>query len=253
MKKLIASLFLFIPLFLFSQDTTISGVGVKFHYDVTIFPESWQTAPINAKGEEIASAEIQRTKKIMVAALRKYPGQTLEQNLNGGVYWLKSMKFFDVGYGGTNSSDALYLTDNGESLGYTNFYMEQTFHHEFSSILIRNYPALLDTVAWKNANAKGFDYNDPENGVGAIRNNQSSQELDTMICRKGMLTQYGMSGLENDANTFAQNLFCPTKNFWVIVDRYPMIHRKTILLIQFYHQLSFVFTEDYFRKLATKN
>jgi len=253
MKKLIAALLLFIPLIFFAQDTVINGIAVKFHYDVTIFPSSWQTAPINAKGEEIGPSEIQRTKKIMVAALRKYPGQTLQRNLNGGVYWLKSMKFFDVGYGGTNSSDALYLTDNGEILGYTDSYMEQTFHHEFSSILMRNFPALLDTVAWKNANAKGFDYNDPENGVGAIRNNQSSQELDTAICRKGMLTQYGMSSLENDANTFAQNLFCPAKNFWFIADRYPMIHKKAILLVEFYHRLNTVFTEDYFRKLATKN
>ena len=253
MKKLIAALLLFIPLIFFAQDTTINGVTVKFHYDMMIFPASWQTAPINAKGEEIGPSEIQRTKKIMVTALRKYPKQTLQQNLNGGIFWLKSMKFFDVGYGGTNSTNALYLTDNGETRGYTDFYMEQTFHHEFSSILMRNFPVLLDTVAWKTANAKGFDYNDPENGVGAIRNNQSSQELDTAICRKGMLTQYGMSSLENDANTFAQNLFCPTKNFWIIVDRYPMIYRKTNLLIGFYHRLSGFFTEDYFRKLATKN
>jgi hypothetical protein len=252
MKKRIVGFLLLIPFF-FAQDTTIRGVAVKFYYNQDIFPESWRTAPINAKGEEIASTEIQRSKKIMIRALTKYPRQTLEQNLNGGVYWLKSLKFFDVGYGGTNSNDALYLTDNGEPMGYTNFYMEETFHHEFSSILMRNYPAFLDTLAWKNANEKSFNYNDPENGVGAIRNNQSSQELDTMICKKGMLTQYGMSSLENDANTFAQNLFCPTTNFWAIVDHFTMIHKKTILLIGFYHQLSSVFTEDYFRKLASNN
>jgi len=250
MKNLAATLcFIFIPLLFFAQDTTIWGVVVKFHYAPNIFPESWQIAPISAKGEEISSYEIQRTKMIMVKAIDKYPQALLEYNLKN-VYWLKSMKFYDVGYGGTNSNDALYLTDNGELQGYTNAYMEQTFHHEFSSILMRNYPALLDTVAWKNANARGFDYNDPENGVGAIRNNQSSQELDTMICKKGMLTQYGMSSLENDANTFAQNLFCPATNFWTIVDHYPMIHKKVMLLIDFYNKLSSTFNETYFRRLS---
>jgi hypothetical protein len=250
MKKIAVAALLFLPLFFFAQDTTILGVGVKFHYNPDIFPESWRVSPVNAKGEQIAAREIQRTKKIMAVAINKYPQLLLGDNLKN-VFLLKSMKFFDVGYGGTNSTDALYLTDNGESLGYTNLYMEQTFHHEFSSILMRNFPSLLDTIAWKNANAKDFDYNDPENGVGAIRNNQSSQEFDTLICQRGMLTQYGMSSLENDANTFAQNLFCPSTNFWLIVDRYPQIRKKTLLLIEFYQRLSHSFTESYFRKLAT--
>src|SRR5262249_10670483 len=126
----------------------------------------------------------------------------------------------------------------------------QTFHHEFSSILFRNYPSLLDTIAWKNANIPGFDYNDPEAGVGAIRKNQSSQELDTALCAKGFLTQYAYSSLENDINTVAQNLFKPSHGFWEIVDRYPRINRKTKLLIAFYNQLHSVFTESYFRQMV---
>lgn len=251
MKKLATALFLFLPLYFFAQDTTIMGIGIRFHYTPEIFPEQWRSNPVNAHGEEIASREIQRTKEIMAVALNKYPVATLQKNLSGGVFWLKSMKFFNVGYGGTNSSDALYLTDNGENFGFSNFYIEQTFHHEFSSILMRNYSTWLDTIAWKNANEKGFNYNDPENGVGAIRKNQISQKLDTAICKKGVLTEYGMSSLENDANTFAQNLFCPAANFWVIVDNYPMIKRKAMLLIEFYHHLNSVFTETYFRQLAS--
>jgi hypothetical protein len=159
------------------------------------------------------------------------------------------MKFFDVGYGGTNSADAVYLSDQGTTAGYTDKYLEQTFHHEFSSILFRNNPKFFDTTAWKAANAANFVYNDPENGVGAIRNNQSSQDLDTVLCQKGLLTQYGGSSLENDINTFAQNLFCPEKSFWSNVDRFPRIRKKATLLIAFYGQLSSAYTEAYFRKL----
>ena len=101
-----------------------------------------------------------------------------------------------------------------ELLGYTELYLEQTFHHEFSSILYRNHPSFFDEAGWKNANISGFDYNDPEAGVGAIRNNQSSQDLDTALCKKGFLTQYSVSGMENDINTFAQNIFSPSENFW---------------------------------------
>ena len=163
------------------------------------------------------------------------------------------MKYYDVGFGGTNSNDALYLTNNGVNMGYTDDYLEQTFHHEFSSILIRNFPSFLDTVQWKAANIEGFDYNDPEAGVGAIRNNQSSQSADTALCKKGFLTQYALSSLENDVNTLAQNMFRPDPGFWAIVDNYPRIREKITLLISFYSQLSGQFTESYFRQFDNKN
>ncbi len=229
-------------------DTTIRGVLVSFRYSPIIFPESWQPAPISAWGEKIDEAETQRCKKVMVTALGKYPASLLKKELKI-VYFLKAMKFYNVGYGGTNSNDALYLTDDGIAAGYTNLYLEQTFHHEFSSILFRNHPDFLDEVAWRSANMAQFDYNDPENGVGAIRNNQSSQALDTLLCEKGFLTQYALSGMENDLNTIAQNIFSPSENFWEIVDKYPRIKKKVDVFIAFYNKLNPLFTYSYFRKL----
>jgi hypothetical protein len=251
MKKLIAVI---LPLFFLSfyvqaavADTTIAGVHIQFSYEPSIFPDSWLGGAINGQGENIEPGEISRTQSIIIKALKKYPASMLQANLKA-VYFLKSMKFYDVGFGGTNSADALYLTNNGIPMGFTDAYIEQTFHHEFSSILFRNFPAFLDTAAWKNANIPGFDYNDPEAGVGAIRNNQSSQEADTLLCKKGFLTQYAYSSLENDVNTLAQNLFRPGSSFWEITDNYPRIRKKVTLLINFYHSIDAVFTEPFFRK-----
>ena len=246
------SLLLF-PFYLAGQtpDTTINGVTVEFNYSLSIFPADWQQAPISAFGEKLLPEEVKRTKQVAIKALSKYPTSVLEANLVA-VYFLKQMKFYNVGYGGTNSNDALYLVNNGIAMGYTDKYLEQTFHHEFSSILFRNFPALLDTNKWKNANDPAFSYNDPENGVGAIRNNQSSQALDTIFSKKGMLTQYATSSIENDVNTFAQNLFCPEKNFWLFVYRYSSIRKKATILISFYNKINPEFTEQYFRKLGTQ-
>jgi hypothetical protein len=232
------------------KDTLIRGVNVSFSYVKTIFPSDWQPAPISAKADPILQGEVNRSKSITAKALTKYPASMLAKNLRA-VYWLKNMSFYDVGYGGTNSTDALYLTNNGIALGYTDSYLEQTFHHEFSSILYRNYPYLFDTSAWKMANLN-FDYNDPEDGVGAIRNNASSQDLDTLLCKRGMLTQYAMSSMENDVNTVAQNLFCPSEGFWKIVDQFPRIRKKVTLLISFYGKIDITFTEQYFRKMEAK-
>ncbi len=252
MKIFVTIAFSFISLYTYSRinpaDTTIRNVFVSFNYSPAIFPDSWQAAPITARGEQIASSEINRSNAIIVKALSKYPAGAIQNDLKI-VYFLKTMKFYDVGYGGTNSTDALYLTNNGTALGYSDLYLEQTFHHEYSSILYRNHPSFIDEDDWKKSNIPGFDYNDPENGVGAIRNNQSSQDLDTSLCKKGFLTQYSLSGMENDINTFAQNIFSPSTGFWEIVDQYPRIKKKITLLISFYNKIDPLFTDMYFRNL----
>lgn len=229
-------------------DTLINGVQIEFTYSLNIFPESWRTAPINAWGDSIASAEIPRSVEVITKALHKYPAEVLSKELTG-VYFLRSMKFYDVSYGGTNSTDAVYITNNGIMVGYTENYLEQTFHHEFSSILFRNHTNFLDTAEWKKNNKENFDYNDPENGVGSIRNNQSSQDIDTELCKQGFLTQYAMSSMENDINTFAQNIFCPSAKFRRAVEKYPRIRNKLKLLIGFYNKINPAFTEDFFYKL----
>lgn len=232
-----------------ASDTTIKGIHISFGYTRNIFPDFWQTAPINAMAEPLASPEITRCKIILKTALDKYPSLMLERELKD-VYFVKAMKFYDVGYGGTNSTDALYLTNNGNSNGYTNLYLEQTFHHEFSSILYRNHPSYIKESKWYQANSQDFVYTDPENGVGAIRTNKSSQEFDSLLCEKGVLTEYATSGIENDLNTFAQNLFSPSPGFWGIVDKFSRISKKLKLIVAFYHKIDPVFTMEYFKKLA---
>lgn len=232
----------------FSQvkDTTIRGVVIGFKYSISIFPLEWREAPINAYGEPMLKSETSRTINVMNTALSKYPSALLSQNLDA-IYFLSQMKFFDVAYGGTNSNTNVYLVNNGKSLGYSDKYLEQTFHHEFSSILFRNFPQYLDTSEWKKFNERGFEYNDPENGVGAIRNNLSSQDLDTSLCRKGVLTQYASSSIENDINSFAQNLFSPVEDFWKYVDVYPRIRQKMKMLVAFYSKISPELNEKFFR------
>jgi len=250
MKRFFFGLFFFV---IWSQhsfakataDTVIRGVTVRFDYSPQIFPKSWLTKEINAHGEAVLPSEKDRCITTISKALKKYPQQVLMELRS--VYFLKSMEMYDVGFGGTNSRAAVYVTDDGETEGYTDNFIEQSFHHEFSSILFRNYPSYLDTTAWNAAIIPGFDYNDPYGGVGAIRNKQASMRFDSALSAKGFLTQYSLSDIENDINTLAQNLFCPEENFWDFVKYYPRIKKKVSLLISFYHKLNPVFTESYFK------
>jgi len=64
-----------------------------------------------------------------------------------------------------------------------------------------------------------------------------------------LLTKYATSGMENDINTYTQNLFSPTKGFWEIVDKYPRVRKKVKVLVAFYNRVNPVFTMSYFKKL----
>jgi hypothetical protein len=232
----------------FGIDTAINGVQIVFSYSTSIFPEVWRIHPINAKGEQMLDSEVGRCTEVITRALLKYPAVVLKKDLSN-IYFVRTMKFFDASYGGTNSRDAVYISNDGIRLGYSNHFLEQTFHHEFSSILFRNYPKLLDTTEWNKVNLPGFDYNDPENGVGSIRKNQISQNIDSILCIRGFLTEYSLSSIENDINTYAQYLFCPSPDFWRAYDKYPLVRKKIKLITAFYNRIDRIFTEEYFRTI----
>ena len=115
-RQFIVAIALLLPAVLLSQteDTTIQQVKVVFEYSADIFPDDWRNERIDAQGQQIGTEEIARSKQVAIKALNKYSTTLLGYNLKA-LYFLKSMKFFGVSFGGTNSLDALYLTNNGTS------------------------------------------------------------------------------------------------------------------------------------------
>lgn len=228
-----------------SREMTISGVKVAFTVDAQTFPESWQTEEIDAYGVSLNPQEISRSMAVLKKALEKYPQQVLTQNLVK-IYVLKSIRFYGVDFGGTNSSDVVYITNNGIENGYTGDYLEKTFHHEFSSILLRNFPDLLDAKAWVKNNRQPYG----NGGVEAIVSGQDGLSYDESLMPDGFLIQYAASDMENDFNTFAESIFCPEKALWEYCDKYPGINNKMKMIIHFYSKLDSSFSSDYFKKLT---
>ena len=120
---------------LFDWRDTFYENNIIFTADGNIFPSSWYGSGIDAKAESLSAGEIERSKRIIITALDKYPTQLLKNNLKS-VYVLKSMSFYGVNYGGTNlPPDIVYAANDGVGMGGTDIVVEQTFHHEFSSVL----------------------------------------------------------------------------------------------------------------------
>ena len=230
-----------------ASQSSVQQSLVEFGYHSEIFPKTWNKDKIRAHGEPLDSLEYERTTKVLSKALAKYPDSLLSQSLEA-IYVLKSMTLFNQLFGGANHQGKVYLTNAGRTRGYTDEYIEQTFHHEFSSVLYRKNVAHFDHEAWHQMTMEEGKYG--QGGIHALTTNQSSTIFDTTLCRVGFLYEFAVSDLENDFNAIAENLFLSREAFWNIVDQYPKIKGKTSLAIQFYQKLNPIFTETYFRNLG---
>lgn len=210
-----------------------------------IFPESWRTSPINGTFVPLNEKQKERSRELIEKCLLMYPKDVLSKNLQI-VYLVTEITFYGQAYGGTNSLKNVYIANKD----FTSPYIEQLFHAEFSSILLRNFPAYFDKEAWISNNASGFEYG--YGGVNALKNKQSSTAFDEDFNAKGFLYQYATSSMENDFNSFAKYMFCPKTGFRELVEDNERLKRKWLLAIDFYSKIDSTLNEEYFTKILTE-
>jgi hypothetical protein len=224
-----------------------TGVPIYSEVNEEIFPDGWKTDEIAPKAVSLDALELERSFKVINNALDKYPIGLIKNNLKG-VYLLKTIEFYGQEYGGTNSDDMVYIANEGIDAGYTDNYIETTFHHEFSSILLRNYPDFLNVENWTRINTLPYG----EGGVQALKDSTDSQDFDSKYNSNGFLNEYATSSFENDFNTFAENLFNPSDEFYKSIKEYPKLKQKLELILEFFFALDKTLTRDYFIKSDIK-
>jgi len=248
--------FLFLPLLLLTSSHSIEipenssileGIDILFDTEPRMFPAGWYCKRIGAEAISLPKENRTEAMDILNKAIAKYPEDVLFVYLRK-VYVLKSLGFYGVPYGGTNTKDVIYLTYDDTNLERTAEYVEGVFHHEFSSVLLRRFSKYIDKKAWESINPVTFSYG--KGGVEAIKRGEASMDYDYTLVEDGFVNKYSQSAFEEDINVFSQNLFSGGEQFWFIVDTFYKIRDKARLTIDFYHQIDPQFTEEYFRALA---
>ncbi|MCC6402962.1 MAG: hypothetical protein IT207_03040 [Fimbriimonadaceae bacterium] len=223
-------------------------IPILTEFDSTTFPVSWQGGEIRGAGVSLTPSEKDRSLRVLKAAFAKYPDGFLERDLKR-VFVLRRISFYGLDYGGTNSLDTVYVTNDGTANGYTDGFLERAFHHELSSILLRNHMQDFDLTAWRAANPGGFQYG--EGGTDALRTGKANTQLNEEAMAAGFVSQYSQASYEEDFNMVAESLFMGPKEFWAAVDRHAALAKKVRLAIAFYGKLDASFTETHFRALAS--
>lgn len=235
------------PLFLIAQSQKISGVSINYGEIATKIPVQWRKEPIKGQVNPISVSEISPIIKKIEIGLKKYPEHILKENL-AGIQLVRNLIFFEKYYPGTYTHNRIWLAKQNLNQSWTPQFLESVLHREISSILLNNYPRYFNQYEWECLLPVGMEWQTPEHfNPDSLNLNIDSEWLD-----KGFLNAWASSSLENDFNAISARLFSGEKEFWTLVNKYPILHKKVLLSLQFYHSLDQKFTESYFRSLVGK-
>lgn len=242
-----------------------NGTILSFPKDDSFLPQDWKVDPISAQITPIAPAEIAKATEILEAGLAKYPSAVLSRFLKK-VRVVGSLRFYDVGYGGTYMANGnevvLVYRSSFDDRGF-----EQRFHHEFSSLLLKMNESRFEDTRWHAANEASFVYRaagiieeqsgekseatqvleDEQKKTGGSGSNLL--KLNPELMKQGFLTAYNQVSLEQDLNETAAHLFT-NPNIWDYTRAHPRIDHKVDVLIDFYRTLDPALDRVYFRQLT---
>jgi hypothetical protein len=211
------------------------GVAIIHEVGPHFILELWREPPSNGRATPISDFELSRYARILRLALDKYPSDVITRNL-GSIRLSSSLSFYGVAYGGTSLGNVLYLTSAGRTHGFDDRYIEQVFHHEFSSVLLRNYA--FPQQRWLAANPVGFEYPSGDDKALQSISAQRSAPEGAKLYSQGFLSEYGRSTLENDMNLYAETIFTDAGRMKKLVATYARVRTKYLVLKDFYLGIS---------------
>ncbi|MCP3875140.1 MAG: hypothetical protein GY699_18550, partial [Desulfobacteraceae bacterium] len=171
-----------------------------------------------------------------------YPIQIIKRYLSA-IHFAKEIE--DRGFLCSGSYDpfkrVVYLVDDGENNDKQAIH---TFHHEFSSLLLKSHTLLLNP--WFDQNPEDFVYLYKLKRDEILKTYNSSSLIGTEIdYKKGFLNTYGQTNFENDFNEYSAMIFTYPEKFKKIMNQYPRVRGKFLVWLEFYHKIDPIFTEAY--------
>jgi hypothetical protein len=214
-----------------AQDIqTQYGVTIVYEVGPDFLPAAWLESPTDGEAQPIGEAELARVLRLLPGWMDKYPTAVIQANLER-VLICGRLLFYGTGAGGTTYENDLYIANRGPTHGYSDRVLELTFHHEFSSILFRNY--MFPVWDWAAANPPGFEYlTEWDDVLEAIE--RAETEGNEALYREGLLAEYGRTELENDFNMYAELALTDPARMKALIDGYPVVRAKYEVLKAFY-------------------
>jgi len=225
---------------------------LKTHYGLNITtdltPDNYKSSWLDADSGQLTLAtkvvlttdanDFARFVRTITPAIQRYAPALMRQHLSS-VYCLDALTLGGSILAGTYDSAqrSVYLvhkrTNASSPLRYSSL-IRQTFHHEFSSLLMKAHG--FDEGAWRQAAGLAFRYEQDEDISfrWKLFRGYIDPVEDSVLFNRGLLRHYSETGVENDFNTYAQTIFVQPEVMRPLIAQYPIIARKYQLFKDFY-------------------
>lgn len=208
----------------------------SFYYDIEITFDHTPQSLTHLQNSGLAVAPLDKHKKQLIIntlqrTLARYPHAVLNKHLDRIIIFDRIVQTGPNGIVNPHATIAGFVTDNARhvhlalpyfSLRNHDKMVAQTFHHEFTHLLMSTYPQYFNKQAWSALNPTGFQY-------GQL----SSNNYQKTLFSEGFANAYGQTKLEEDVATAAELLLGVT-NTGNIAARYPRMRAKMDMLKAFF-------------------
>ncbi len=174
-------------------------------------------------------------------AFEKYPAEVIKKYLRA-IYFADQIDDEGFFFGGSFDPfrQIVYLVDNGSKDDESAI---DTFHHEFSSLLLSRHSMVLNP--WFENNPKGFVYL-YTTGADQLDIYKKASSCGTEEdYAQGFMNTYGQTEFENDFNEYSAMIFTYPEKFKRIMARHPRVRGKFLVWLKFYQEIDPIFTEEY--------
>lgn len=232
-------------------DTTevspISGIKVVYERDGLMDLDIWGAEYEYPVVKPLPTPEVSRSRRVLTKAFAKYPPGFIKRFLDR-VYVVGDLIVDGYEYGATYSGRSIFIVNGGTAMGFDDRFLEQSFHHEFSSVLFLQPKNQFPRQAWADINPKSFAYRGYDQVYADKKGEVDWEEQKPSWLRQGFVKRYSLTSMEEDLNTVAESVFGAGRSFWKLADKYPKILAKARLVIQFYDHLDSGFSEAKIRQ-----
>jgi len=171
-------------------------------------------------------------------ALGEYPkdllGRVLDRILIVGNLTISGLRVGGT-YQFTNGKTSIIIATDYDFSTENKTFVRRAFHHELSSILITKYPFPKEQWLsfWPDDIRLPTVYKDV---LQYSQQYASTKDIETLY-EKGFVSDYGLAGVENDINTYAELLLDAPTQMAMLANRSTIIRKKLHILLLFYSEL----------------
>jgi hypothetical protein len=239
-KNILISILFLLPTTSYAYECNEQIDNLSKEYNIPIHCKigSFRFVNEDIKGRQASQYLLDGVYKGLNKFFAVYGKTFLKKNIDE-IILLEDLKYSENDVGGLSDGEKIYigLDDYSEYNGYRDYVYFKNLNHEFSSNILKNAPFYKRAI-WKKM---AYIYDSSRNYLfKCLSNSDFAKQSSEYLLENGILSNYGLTGDENDFNVYAERLFTKDITLLNAKKHYEKVRKKLEMLKEFYRSAGFV-------------